>query len=213
MNYLTSKKVLFSLALLALTLGGCNQATNTVSTSSPSPTTSSNATPATSGSPSTESSGSTSGGNAYVSENGQIQVNLPSGWSKTQGLNEKAELQVAKASNNMFLIVLSESKQDFEKAGQKLNLQKHSDLTRGILLKNLTNGQQSQPKSLTVNGKPAVQYEITGSIDKLNVVYLHTTVETDNNYQQILAYTSQDEFAKNRPEMEEVINSFQEVKK
>jgi cytochrome c biogenesis protein ResB len=186
MNYLTTKKVLLSLALLTLTLGGCNQATKTVSTTSSS---------------------------AYVSENGQIQVNLPSSWNKTQGLNEKADLQVANTSKNMFLIVLSESKEDFKKAGKELDLQKHSDITRGILLKNLTNGKESQPKSLTVNGKPAIQYEITGTVEKLNVAYLHTTVETDKNYQQILAYTSQDDFTKNRPEMEEVINSFQEVKK
>ncbi|PSB03344.1 hypothetical protein [Merismopedia glauca] len=229
MNYLTTKKLIAVLALIGLTLGGCSQSGETGKTSSPAPTTStpvaSNSTPSTTPStetstsatpsttPPTEATTSTTpaSGNAYVSENGEIQVNLPSGWSKATGLNAKAELQVSNPSRDMYLIVLSESKEDFEKAGQEVNLQKHSDITKGILLKSLKNAQTNGPKSLTVNGNPALQDEISGVTSNLKVVYLHTTVETDDNYHQILAYTSQDDFAKNRSEIEEVINSFQEV--
>jgi hypothetical protein len=56
-------------------------------------------------------------------------------------------------------------------------------------------------------------YEITAELNDTKLAYLHTTVETANNYHQVIAYTSQDDFAKNRTEMEEVINSFQEVEK
>ncbi|PSB03343.1 hypothetical protein [Merismopedia glauca] len=209
-----TKKLLPSLTLVGLTLGGCIPVWELAKDSSPSPTTSTSVTPTASSTPYTEPSASTapSSNNVFVSPNGQIQVNLPPGWSKAQGLNDKAELEVSNAPREMYLIVLSESKADFQKAGQDINLPKHSDLTRGILLKSITNAQTIGPKSITVNGNPALQYEILGIINNINIGYLHTTVETANNYHQIIAYTSQSDFSKNRSEMEEVINSFQEVK-
>jgi hypothetical protein len=108
------------------------------------------------------------------------------------------------------LPILSEN--EFKKIGQDINLQKHSDLTRGILVKNVTNAQTNGPKNFVVNNNPALQYEITGKINNIDVTYLHTTVETANNYHQVLAYTAQGDFQKNRAEMEQVIDSFQEAK-
>jgi hypothetical protein len=151
-------------------------------------------------------------GKIYISPNGQIKVTLPSGWSKATGLNERAELEVSNAPQNMYLIVLSESKADFKKAGQDISLPKHSGITRGILVKNLTKVRTIGPKNLTINGNKALQYEILGVSGNLNIAYLHTTVETANNYHQMIAYTSQAELSKNRSKMKKVINSFQEVK-
>jgi hypothetical protein len=76
----------------------------------------------------------------------------------------------------------------------------------------VTNAQTSGPKTVTVNGNPGVQYEITGKVSNIDITYLHTTVETPQNFHQVLAYTAQGEFEKNRGEMEQVINSFQEAK-
>jgi hypothetical protein len=120
MNYLMTKKLVLPLTLVGLTLAGCNQATNTTSNSSPSPA--ATATPAASASPSVDPAASASpsidpaasatpgGGNAYVSPDGKLQVSLPTGWSKADGLNAKAELQVANPQREMYLIVLSGTK-------------------------------------------------------------------------------------------------------
>jgi hypothetical protein len=224
MNYLTTKKLLTVLALIGLTLGGCGQSGDTGRNPSPTTTTSTSnstpsATPSTdtsaSATPSTDTGTSTSSssGTPHISDNTEIQVNLPSNWSKTTGLNDKAELEVSNPGKQMYLIILTESKEDFKKAGQNINLQEHSKLTREILGKSITDAQENGPKSLTINGNNALQYEIFGVNSNLKIAYLHTTVETANNYHQIIAYTSQDAFSNNRAEMEAVINSFQEVKK
>jgi hypothetical protein len=209
-----TKKLFFILTLLGLGLGGCIPFWELAQDSSPSPSPNTSTTVSPTSTPDTQPSASItpSNGNVYVSPNGQIQVTLPSGWSKATGLNERAELEVSNAPQNMYLIVLSESKADFQKNRQDISLPKHSEITRGILVKSLTNVQTVGPKNLTINGNSALQYEILGKSGNLDIAYLHTTIETANNYHQMIAYTSQAEFSKNRSEMEEVINSFQEVK-
>jgi hypothetical protein len=209
-----TKKILPILTLLGLGLGGCIPFWELAkdSSPSPSPTTSTAVTPTSTQETPPIASITPSSGNAYVSPNGQIQVTLPSGWKKATGLNERAELEVSNAPQNMYLIVLSESKATFQKNQQDISLPKHSEITRGILVKSLTKVQTIGPKNLTINGSNALQYEILGVSGNLDIAYLHTTIETANNYHQMIAYTSQSEFSKNRSEMEEVINSFQEVK-
>jgi hypothetical protein len=96
--------------------------------------------------------------------------------------------------------------------GENFTLQKHSDITGEILLKSVDSYQVGEPKYFKIKGNNAVEYEIFGVYGNTDISYLHTTVETDKNYHQILVYTSQSDFDRNKPEFKKVINSFQEVK-
>ena len=141
------------------------------------------------------------------SKNGQIQVEVPSSWKTQRDLHDNPDLQVANVWEDNYLIVLSDNKADFD----DLTLEEHSDETRQILLESVDNIQISRgPILLEINGQPAVQYEIRGSIDKTKVVYLHTTIEGQDHFHQLIAWTLPSKFSKNRPAMESVINSFQE---
>lgn len=142
-----------------------------------------------------------------TTKDGQGKVNLPKGWSKDQELNDEADLQASNRSEEMYMIVLTESKKDF----RNITLAKHSELTRGTLLKSLTSPKVEGPTQLTINNYPAVQYEIHGGIDNINAAYLHTTVETENNFHQILVWTLESQFSKNRDELQQVTQSFQEA--
>ncbi|OLP16308.1 hypothetical protein BST81_22190 [Leptolyngbya sp. 'hensonii'] len=142
-----------------------------------------------------------------TSSDGKLQVTVPVDWKEDRDLNEKAELQVSNRADELYTIVLSESKSDFK----DMTLARHSELTREILVKNLTSPQVSDPEKLTVNGVPALQYEIQGTIDNLNVTYLHTTVETATSYNQIISWTLRSRYAKNSPKLQAVIRSFREV--
>lgn len=137
-----------------------------------------------------------------------IQVSIPSGWKEDRDLHDSAELQASNRIKELYVIVLSESKEDF----QDMTLDKHSEITRATLVKSLTQPQTSAPTSLKVNGHPAVQYEIRGFINNLSVVYLHTTVETETNIHQILTWTLKSMYEKNKPVLQQVTESFKEVK-
>jgi hypothetical protein len=53
----------------------------------------------------------------------------------------------------------------------------------------MKNAPASQPVSATIDGHPALQDELTGTEKGTNVVFLHTTVDDDDHFQQILAWT------------------------
>jgi hypothetical protein len=135
---------------------------------------------------------------------GQSQIAVPTSWERADKIHEKAELGAADRRNEMYVIVLTESKQDFG----DIDLEKFSTITRSKLMKNLSSPEASGPTRLSVNGSQALQYEIGGTIDKMNVVYFHTSVEGGNNYYQVIAWTLRSRIEKNREVLEKIIQSF-----
>jgi hypothetical protein len=142
-----------------------------------------------------------------TSTDGVSQLSIPGNWKIDRELKDDAELQVSDRANEMYVVVLSESKSDF--AG--ISIDKHAELTRGIVLGNLTSPQSTTPMKITINGRPALQNEIRGTMDNVNLVYLHTTVETPKYFHQIVAWTLPSRFDKNRAKLQEVIESFKET--
>ena len=142
-----------------------------------------------------------------VSSDGEYQIQVPTRWKQITNLHEKAGLQAADHLREMYIIVLSESKSDFE----EMSLDKHSQITIRKLIERVTSSETSGPTALVINGNPAVQYVVSGTIDNLKITYLHTTVETAKSFNQILAWTLRSRFDQNRAELQNVIQSFKEV--
>ncbi len=148
-----------------------------------------------------------SGETSLKSVNNDSQITLPKGWKEHKDLNDAADLQAAYLRKELYIIVLSESKEDFE----KMTIEKHSDLTRGGIVESLTSSEEKRLPDVKINGNPAIQYEISGVIGNVKITYIHTTVETKENYHQILAWTLKSRYKKNKPELQKVIQSFKEI--
>jgi hypothetical protein len=142
-----------------------------------------------------------------TSSDGQSQITIPAGWKEDAELHEEAELRASDRASEMYVIVITDSKQDFE----DMSVEKHSELTRGIILDGLASPQISPASKVSINGYPGVQTEIRGTVDKINLVYIHTSVESPKNLFQIVAWTLPSRFEKNRSTLVEVIESFKEV--
>ncbi len=142
------------------------------------------------------------------SSDGMSQISIPDNWIVEKELKADAELQASNRADEMYVIVLSESKSDF---AANVTLDNHAELTRGIVLGNLKSPQSTTPVKMTINGRQAVQNEIRGTMDNVNLVYLHTTVETPKYFHQIVAWTLPSRFDKNRATLQEVIQSFKET--
>jgi hypothetical protein len=92
-----------------------------------------------------------------------------------------------------------------------MTINKHSDETLGTLTKSMTYSNKVGPTSLTINGNPAIQYEVRGEIKNINVVYLHTTVDTPQHFQQIVAWTLQSTYDDKKDILQNVVESFKEI--
>ena len=131
-----------------------------------------------------------------TSTNGSVVLSLPSGWAEAESLNPEADLQAMNEQDNLFAIVLTEPKEDFD-----LDVKEHSDLTIGTLLENVEEPDVIGPTDITLSGMPALQYQVTATIEGINVVYVHTTIKTDGYYHQILLWTTKSQFRKSEQEL------------
>jgi hypothetical protein len=140
---------------------------------------------------------------------GKIQITAPAGWKTAEDLNDQADLQATDVKNQMYLIVLTDNKVDYT----DMTLDKHSKETLEVLLKPLASVTKTGPTTLRVNNDPAVQYEVRGTIIGLNVVYVHTTVETRAHFQQIVTWMTVSTYESKKDVIQTIIRSFREIGK
>ena len=141
-----------------------------------------------------------------IASDKKTQITVPSTWGVLQ-LNDAAELQVGNAKDEAYLIVLNEAKDDL----YGWNLEKHSRVTLGNLLGKVAFPVVSGPKSLTIGGRPALQYEIRGASKNRNIVYIHTSVDGVKHFSQILAWTLPSHAETALPQLLQAITTFQEI--
>ncbi|MGG6293426.1 hypothetical protein ACQ4M4_03295 [Leptolyngbya sp. AN02str] len=147
-------------------------------------------------------------GSVFESTDKSSQIARLPGWVVEEGLNPSAQIQAANPEAQIYLIVLSQNKADLG----GITKEEHSELARQVLTSQLSKFETMGPSdTLTqVSGYPAIQHTIYGSLNDINVVYLHTTVETPNKFVQILSWTPPADFARNEPQMQQIVQSFRE---
>ena len=134
-------------------------------------------------------------------------VEMPASWSLRSDLNDVADLQMGNSFKEAYAIIISENKMDFD----EMTLQDHSDLTRSVIGQNLKNYHESDQEILDIGGNQALRYRLTGSVDGLNIVYWHVTIETENHYHQMLMWSLKSKFAQNQDDFEAVLQSFEAI--
>jgi hypothetical protein len=143
-----------------------------------------------------------------ASDDGKIKITVPGLWTKLPGLNKQATLQVGYKSKELYLIVITEAKA----AVGDLTLEKYHQITRDRMLQNMKNASASEAVPLTIDGHPALQDELSGTRDDTDVVFLHTTVDDGDHFQQILAWTLKSRWQQQNQLLREITRSFHSEK-
>ena len=138
-----------------------------------------------------------------ASDDGKIKVIAPGLWTKLPELNKRASLQVGDKSKEVYLIVITDTKADLD----NFTLEKHHQQTRDRMAQKMKDASATQPVSLTIDGHPALQDEITGTENGANVVFLHATVDAGDHFQQILAWTLKSRWQKQNQLLRDVTES------
>lgn len=133
-----------------------------------------------------------------------VQLTLPQDWVDVRDdLRPDADLYVAREDRSMYVLVLADQKSELggfdDNAAQYL-----SYLDWG-----LAQEQPAAPTNITaLNGLNARQYEVRGQIENQPVVYLHTTVEGESTYYQVVAWTAAKDYEASKGELQTVVGSF-----
>ena len=137
--------------------------------------------------------------------NESFSVLMPASWSLKSGLNDQADLQMGNLFKEAYTIIISESKMDFD----DISMKEHSNLTRSMLQSGLKGYQESSPEPLNMGDIHGLRYQLTGSMDGINLVYWHVTLETENHYHQMILWSLKSKFSDNVPDFDSVIHSFE----
>jgi hypothetical protein len=143
-----------------------------------------------------------------TSTDGTYQLTVPGNWTKQTDLNSAATLQAANTREEVYVIVIKESKADFPKSS---NAGTVTELARDSMRTTLTGAQVSEPTSVTINGYPAKQFDVSGTVSGVQAKYLYAVVETSGYFYQVMTWTLTPRFNDNKAKLQEVINSFKET--
>jgi hypothetical protein len=154
--------------------------------------------------------GSSSTPTPVTAKDGSCRVVVPAGWSAATGLHDQADLQVADKRRDAYLVVLTEPKENF---GKDVTFRDHSRMTLTAFQKTLTELKTiSGPTEMQINGRPAIQYVYSGvTSDRLRIQYVHTTVDGNKSFHQVIGWTTMSNATRNRPAINQVIESFQDL--
>jgi hypothetical protein len=142
-----------------------------------------------------------------VATDGNSQLTVSGGWEVVDNLNKAADLQAKNQNEEIYAIVITENKEDF------INFSKYADLCYSKFLKIMESPDVVGPTQLTINGKSAIQYKVSGTVKAINVVYLYTLIEGNEYFDQLIVWTLHSKFDTNETKMQNVIQSFQEISK
>ncbi|MGF1670758.1 MAG: hypothetical protein ACFCU6_09930 [Balneolaceae bacterium] len=139
----------------------------------------------------------------YISLDEKFSLNVPAEWYDLE-LNDEAIIQVGNEVLEQYLILLSDEKIDL----YGWNLQKHSYMTFSQIISNLQDPIINGPKYFKINNYDSVQHEVEGAFENFKVVYIHTVIETEDSFSQILTWTLKSKFSSNEEVFRNVIASF-----
>lgn len=147
-----------------------------------------------------------------TSTNGTTQIRLPQGWvnSLTPADAKKFEIKVKNPARSLHLSVVSQASRQ-KLAG--MSLEQIAEVPMNGLKVGLKNAQVERTDIARVNEQSAVQYRLQGvAHNGADLTMLATTVETPNLYYVILAGGATKTFPQHQAEVQQVIQSFQEVR-
>lgn len=138
----------------------------------------------------------------------KCQLTVPGSWKIEKDLNDVANFQAANKISEQYAIVISESKQDFT---GDVSLDYYVELITKDINTQINDAQIGETKSIMVNGYPAKQIEVSGSVEKVKAKWIYTFIDAPKNFHQILAWTIASKYDANKPVLLGVIDSFKEI--
>jgi hypothetical protein len=135
-------------------------------------------------------------------------VTIPKGWVEVNdySLNDVADLQAQKRFGNQYFAALIEHKDDLE-----FTFDEWMEYVIENYLAAFDDVNMSEGNEILIDGYPAIQFEIKGTIDHAKVVILVTYVEGENHFAQILAWTLASKYKSSVDELKLITNSIKGI--
>ena len=139
----------------------------------------------------------------FLSASGEFQVTADDSWSVHDDLHDEADLSIGSLFEEKYLIVLTEPKSDFS---EDYSLEDHT-----LWVEESFAGESPLPvaaNETSIGGYEAQQFEFDDVVDDYAITYLVTTIETEEHFHQLIAWTLTENFGRLEQELRDVTASF-----
>ena len=143
-----------------------------------------------------------------LSEDSELQLQVPSSWEELKGMNPAASIGVGNKFDENYAIVISDSMEDFSHPPA---LEDFATVQLRLFTKRMESVEVSEGVAVADYDTPAIRYEVRAMIDNLNVAYMVTMLKTEKRFAQIITWTLASRWDDNRGILERVSNSLQEL--
>ena len=128
------------------------------------------------------------------SDDGKVQLIMPTGWVKEKSSNPGAALEARNDDYDGFVMVLITDRSDPYEP-----LEDHAKGQRDEILSHLVNARYTGPDEVTVDNFKGLQYEIHGTspASKVDFGYFLTVVQMRRHYLEVVSWSVQRNFAEN----------------
>ena len=145
-----------------------------------------------------------------TSTDGKYQITVPGNWKdEMEELGEGTVLAAGNSRQDAYLVVLAESKEDFESS---VTLEDYQNAVIGQMEGSVEGASVSPAESLDIHGRTGYLTEIRGTVDSVKFTYWVTCLETTTDFVQITGWTLQSREEKCGEEIRRIEASFQELK-
>ncbi|MEM7366207.1 MAG: hypothetical protein AAF525_19500 [Pseudomonadota bacterium] len=139
--------------------------------------------------------------------NDRFGVLKPEGWVIMDDLHDGAAIGMGNPLREAYMVSITESAEDFD----AMTVEEHSELTRQSISESLQNYAEDGPYEVTTaSGVRGVSYQLTGSFERINIVYNHVTLGTEDHFHQVLLWSIKSRYASNEADFDRVVESFNE---
>ncbi|GGA36353.1 hypothetical protein [Paenibacillus physcomitrellae] len=143
-----------------------------------------------------------------ISPDKHASITIPEGWAQDAGLASGADIQASHPSTEDYIVVLREDRSDFS---QNTTINDYSKLVSDNMKQAIQNAKQEPAERITIGGLNALQYVITGEVDKVKISYLVTLIASEDHFTQVLMWTRADMFADKKQNYLYIVNTFREM--
>jgi hypothetical protein len=154
-----------------------------------------------------------------VKVNDLYSISVPDYMKEMKSLNDDASFSYANIFKETYIIVINESKEEFINTfienklydNSKTALENYVDFQLENYQKSIKDIEIKQLKS-KINTTNSKQYQFNGKVDNLDIVYLISFVEGENNMYLMMSWTLKDRYTKYKKTFKIIQNSFKILK-
>jgi hypothetical protein len=140
------------------------------------------------------------------SDDGLSELVAPDTWRSYPNLTRSGTIRLGDDERDSYLIVNTYLPHEHKGAA----FAQFAERVSKRLMDTLRGGRMSAPRALTVQGRPALQYEISGTRGKLPLIWLSTVVDGEAARHHLVAWTPAERYGANREAIGEAVASFRE---